>query len=55
MGMASRMALQLLSVIELKMLSGMLTEMILELEIALAMQSESTLFGHVCFEEIHVE
>jgi len=38
---------------ESKMLSGLVTEMISELEIALAMASGRTLFGHMYFEEIH--
>jgi hypothetical protein len=36
------------------MVSGMVTEMVSEVEKASGMPSESKLIGHVCFEEIHV-
>jgi len=50
LGMASETAS-----VQLEMVSGMVTEMVSELEMekSSGMPSESKLIGHVCFEEIH--
>jgi hypothetical protein len=41
-------------VMESKMVLEIVTENVVELEMASGMPSESKLIGHVCFEEIHI-
>ena len=42
------------SVMESEIISGMVPELVSELEMASGILSESQLIGHVCFEVIHI-